>query len=235
MKRILLATIILFFFFTSPCYCKDYVILTQPDPNLINDDSGADANITFWDLPLSLQLITISSLVLALGWKLAAILVARIKDDNNEKRLKILQFIERNPGITVNSVKRDLRLKRGTVRYHISVLKEAGKIILLKNGNYINLFSKDHKVLDNIYSREIEPYLQGITCKKICWLIYENPGITNKEISEELRLARSTISTHIQKLKEFGYLVTEPNGKFTRYFLDENFHPDMVPYFEEIV
>ncbi|MFA0823610.1 MAG: winged helix-turn-helix transcriptional regulator [Methanomethylovorans sp.] len=234
MKRILLASIIIFFFFTSPCYCKDYVILTQPDPNLINDDSGADANMTFWDLPLSLQLVTISSLVLALGWKMAAVLIARIKDENNDNRLKILQFIERNPGISVNSVKRDLSLKRGTIRYHISVLKEAGKIVLLKNGNYVSLFKKDQDVLNNLYSRNIEPYLQGITCKKICWLIYENPGITNKEISEELGLTKSAITSHIHKLAENGYLVVEPNGKSKNYYFKENCHPDMIQYFERI-
>nr|WP_321417486.1 winged helix-turn-helix transcriptional regulator [uncultured Methanomethylovorans sp.] len=201
---------------------------------MITDDSGVDFTISFWDLPLYFKLITISSVFLALGWKIAAILIARIRDEDNENRLKILQFIESNPGITVNNVKTDLSLKRGTFRYHINVLKETGKILLLKNGNYVSLFKKDQDVLNNLYSRNIEPYLQGLTCKKICWLIYENPGITNKEISEELCLTKSAITSHIQKLDENGYLIIEPNGKYKNYYLKENYHPDMIPFFEKI-
>jgi len=226
-------SISIFSILVIPCY-GEYIVRPHVDSDLITDDSGADFNISFWDLPLYFKLITISSLVFALGWKMAAILIARIKDKNNNNRLKILQFIESNPGITANNIKSNLSLKRGTIRYHINVLKETGKIVLLKNGNYISLFPKDHNILNNMYSRDIEPYLQGVTCKKICWLIYENPGITNKEISEELGLTKSAITSHIQKLAENGYLIVEPNGKSKNYYFKENCHPDMIRYFEKI-
>ncbi|WP_177188018.1 winged helix-turn-helix transcriptional regulator [Methanolobus profundi] len=184
---------------------------------------------------MNYQLITIIAIILALGWKLVALLTAWVKKDpKNENRLNILNFIEDNPGSTVNMIEKDLGLKRGTVRYHVNTLKESGKILLFKNGNYVSLFRNGTDLWDKDHKKTIEPHLQGMTCKKVCSLIYENPGITNTEISDTLGITRSAVASHIRTLEDMGCLVIESSGKFKNYYLDAGHHPDKLPFFEKV-
>jgi predicted transcriptional regulator len=171
---------------------------------------------------------------MGLGWKIVAILTAWAKKDpNNKNRQKILQLIEKNPGITVNTIGNDLGIKRGTVRYHVGNLKEAGKILMFRNGNYVSLF-KNESALWNKNHGPIEPHLPGATCKKVCRMIYENPGISNMELCEKLGLSKGTVSSHIKTLDDMNCLEVEMTGKFKNYYLREGYHPDELPLFERI-
>ncbi|WP_340817939.1 winged helix-turn-helix transcriptional regulator [Methanolobus sp. WCC4] len=225
-----------FFFLIFICPCDgNYLIEPNEDSDLITHTDGAEGTDTFWDLPFYFKLITIIAFVLALGWKLVAILTAWVKKDpKNENRLKILNFIEDNPGSTVNMIEKDLGIKRGTVRYHVNTLKDSGKILLFKNGNYVSLFRNGTDLWRKDHKSTIEPHLQGMTCKKVCSLIYENPGITNKDISDTLGITRSAVASHIRTLEEMGCLVVESSGKFKNYYLDTGHHPDKLPFFERV-
>jgi predicted transcriptional regulator len=232
MKKIL---IFFFFlsFFISPCFGDLYVTHTY-DSNKVIDHEGADSNDSFWDLPPYFKILAIGFTIMGLGWKIVAILTAWAKKDpNNKNRQKILQLIEKNPGITVNTIGNDLGIKRGTVRYHVGNLKEAGKILMFRNGNYVSLF-KNESALWNKNHGPIEPHLPGATCKKVCRMIYENPGISNMELCEKLGLSKGTVSSHIKTLDDMNCLEVEMTGKFKNYYLREGYHPDELPLFERI-
>ncbi|MBP1910403.1 winged helix-turn-helix transcriptional regulator [Methanolobus bombayensis] len=195
---------------------------------------GSDTNYSFWDLPLYFKIIAISTIILGLSWKIVALLTAWAKkDSNNKNRQEILSFIENNPGSTVNMIGSDLGIKRGTVRYHVTNLKDTGKILMFRNGNYVSLF-RNKSALWNRNHRHIEPHLPGVTCKKVCRKIYENPGITNMELCEKLGLSKGAVSSHIKTLDDIDCLEVETNGKFRNYYLKEGYHPDELPLFERI-
>ncbi|MEZ5335130.1 MAG: winged helix-turn-helix transcriptional regulator [Methanolobus sp.] len=199
------------------------------------DSTGADGTHSFWELSPDFQLIAASAIILGLGWKLIAILTGWVKKDpKNENRMKILNFIEQNPGSTVNMIEQDLGIKRGTVRYHVNTLKDTGKILMFRNGNYVSLFRNESAIWNKSHSRTIEPHLQGVTCKNVCRLIYENPGITNKEISEILGLSKSAVASHIRTLEDMGCLIIQASGKFKNYYMAEEHHPDALPFFEKV-
>jgi predicted transcriptional regulator len=234
MKKSLLIFLSILLLFIIPCY-GDYTIVYHEDENKITDNDGFDTNYSFWDLPLYFKLITIGAIVLALGWKLVALLTAWAKKDpNNENRLNILNFIEQNPGSTVNMIENDLGLKRGTVRYHVNTLKDTGKILLFRNGNYVSLFRNETDLWNRSQRQIIEPHLQGVTCKNVCQLIYENPGITNMDISDRLGITRAAVASHIRTLEDMGCLIIEYSGKFKNYYLDDGYHPDALPFFERV-
>ncbi len=53
-------------------------------------------------------------------------------------------------------------------------------------------------------------------------LVYGDPGIGQKELSENLHLAPSTVTRFIDSLVHKGYLVRESRGKLTRiYYTDK--------------
>ena len=198
------------------------------------DSTGFQYKHTFWDLPLYFKIIAAGAIIMGLGWKIVALLTAWAKKDpNNKNRQKILQFIEENPGITVKTIGNDLGIKRGTVRYHVDNLKEAGKILMFRNGNYVSLF-KNESALWNKNHGLIEPHLPGATCKKVCRMIYENPGISNMELCKKLGLSKGTVSSHIKTLDDMNCLEVEMTGKFKKYNLREGYHPDELPLFERI-
>jgi predicted transcriptional regulator len=230
-------TILLISFFLIICSCSISSAFRTYTSDEISDSTytqGWMGEDSFWDIPLYFKIITIGTIVFGLGWKLVAILTAWAKkDSNNENRQKILDFIEQNPGSTVNAIETDLGIKRGTVRYHVTNLKDAGKILMFRIGNHLSLF-RNESALWNKNHKGIEFHLPGTTCKKVCRTIYDNPGITNMELCKKLGLSKGSVSFHIKTLEDIDCLEVEANGRFKNYFLREGYHPDEVPLFERI-
>jgi predicted transcriptional regulator len=224
-------------FFLILFLCSISSAFRSYDSDEISDSTfhqGAIKKDNFWDLPLYFKIIAVGAIILGLGWKIVALLTAWAKKDpNNENRQRILNFIKNNPGSTVNMIESDLGIKRGTVRYHVINLKDAGKILMFRNGNYVSLF-RNESALWNKNHKRIEPHLPGATCKKVCRMIYDHPGITNMELCEKLGLSKGAVTSHIKTLEDIECLEVETSGKFKNYFLREGYHPDELPLFERI-
>lgn len=211
----------------------DYIVYNSSNLDGVRDSSGSDRFYSFWHIPLYFKLLIISTFLLGLGWQIIALLTGWIKKDpDNKNRLKILKFIEENPGSTVNTIEKDLGLKRGTVRYHVSTLKDTGKILMFRNGNYVSLFRNESAIWNQ--KTIIEGHLQDVTCKNVCQLIYDNPGITNKELSEKLGISKSSVAAHIRTLEDMGCLLIRASGRFKNYYLHDQYHPDALPFFEKV-
>nr|WP_321498003.1 winged helix-turn-helix transcriptional regulator [uncultured Methanolobus sp.] len=233
MKILPITITFLLLVFTVPC-SGEYSVFFNESPGSFVHNQGAIKDYSYWDLPLYFKIIAAGAIILGLGWKLIALLTAWAKKDpNNENRQKILDFIENNPGSTVNAIESDLGIKRGTVRYHVTNLKDAGKILMFRNGNYVSLF-RNESALWNKNHRRIEPHLPGVTCKKVCRMIYDHPGISNMELCEKLGLSKGAVTSHIKTLEDIDCLEVETSGKFKNYFLREGYHPDELPLFERI-
>ncbi len=234
MKKLLLLFLVIFSIYVVPCLGDPFV---QPytDISTKGHVEGAQTEDSFWDLPHYFQAITIASAILVLGWKILTLLLARMRrTSSNENRDKILDFIEQNPGSTVNYIKQKTEFKRGTVRYHIKILKDEGKVLLIKNGSFISIFRNDLAFLNDEKRRSIEPHLYKNTCKEVCRQIFKNPGITTTELAEELDVHKSTILFHVRTLKEMDCLDIKNNGVRKHYYLKDECHPDNLPFFERI-
>jgi len=81
-----------------------YIVEPHSPQNGLIDTSGADATISFWELPLWIKIAYISGIILAsLGLlKIIPIVLARIKNlPENQNRQSILKYILNNPGCTI--------------------------------------------------------------------------------------------------------------------------------------
>ncbi|NPE27832.1 winged helix-turn-helix transcriptional regulator [Methanococcoides sp. SA1] len=182
---------------------------------------GADRTLTFWELPLKLQMIHVFSMFLALIGlaKLSPIILAQFNlIFANKNRNDVFDHIVSNPGCSVADISHGLELNRGTVKYHLKKLRNEHKIILSDHGSSPRFFQNS-----SVCSKQtqiIAPFLQDENQKRILLMIRDKPGITNNEISEELSITNSTVSYHLRKMITNELLQAEKDGRYRRYSLD---------------
>ncbi|SNQ59632.1 winged helix-turn-helix transcriptional regulator [Candidatus Methanoperedens nitratireducens] len=210
----------LFFFSIVTTHAEEggYTVDFYPTQNGSIDTSGADATISFWELPLWVQIAYISGVILAsLGLlKISPIVLARIKNlIENQSRQTILKYILNNPGCTVAELSDQQKMNRGSVKYHIYRLKLVDKIILKKIGKFTRLFQNSGTFNGN--EQMIAAHLKNETCRMLLRAILDNPGITNQELTEKFHLAKSTIHWYIQQLSKDNIIVSKQEGKYRRY------------------
>jgi predicted transcriptional regulator len=191
-----------------------------PQEELI-DTTGADATISFWELPLWIQIAYISGIILAsLGlFKVIPIVLGRIKNVlENQNRQGIFKYILNNPGCTIAEISDKQEINRGSVKYHIYRLKSEGKITLTKMEKFLRLFQNSRAFKDN--EQKMAAHLKSETNRLILRTIFENPGITNQELTDKFHVDKSTIHWHIQQFRNDNIVVFEQEGKYKRYFIN---------------
>ena len=182
-------------------------------------DTGADKNITFWDLPLWIQLSVISGATISVFSfaKYLPLLLGKIfTKDTNPKLEEIVSYIAENPGCLESEIANKLDLNRSTLRYYIARLSSSKRIHTIKKGKIKGIFhityaeSEEQKLLD-LHKR-------NKTREKIIQIITKSPGITGQELSSELDLAKSTIHWHVTELADDDLVQAEKDGRFKRYY-----------------
>ncbi len=185
----------------------------------IVDSSGADKNITFWDLPLWIQLSVIGGTTLstfALIKYLPLLLGKIFTRDTNPKLKEIVSYINEKPGCLEIEIAEDLNLKRGTLRYYLAKLQSAKRIHTIKKGRIKGIFhitcskTKDQKLL-NLHKKNKNR-------RKIIDIIAKRPGVTGQELSSELNINKSTVHWHIKDLHADEFIDFEKDGQTKRYY-----------------
>ena len=192
-----------------------------PTQNGPIDTSGADATISFWELPLSIQIAYILGIILAsLGlFKLIPIVLGRIKNLlENQNRQGIFKYILNNPGCTIAEISDKQEINRGSVKYHINKLKSQEKISFMKMGKFLRLFQNSGAFKDN--EQKMAAHLKNEISRLLLWAILENPGITNQELTDKFHLDKSTIHWYIQQFRKDNIVIFEQEGKYKRYFVN---------------
>jgi len=209
------------FSFTAHAEKGGYTVEPYTPQEELIDTTGADATISFWELPLWIQIAYVSGIILA-SWglfKVIPIVLARIKNLlENQNRQGILKYILNNPGCTIAEISDQQGINRGSVKYHIYTIEYEGKIILTKIGKFIRLFQKSGAFKDN--EQKMAAHIKSETSRLILRTIFENPGITNQELTDKFHLDKSTIHWHIQRFRNDNIVVFKQEGKYKRYFIN---------------
>ncbi|MBR1369995.1 hypothetical protein RJ53_11105 [Methanocalculus chunghsingensis] len=205
---------------------EPYIPQTGP-----TDMSGSDGRVSFFELPLWIQIAWLTSV---LGG-LIAVIFSAVKFSpfilgkvyailQNKNRSAILKYIENNPGCTLASLVKDTGINRGTARYHLNLLSVKQKVVQKKTGKMRYLFTNGDLPIER---RHIYGYIRNPSKRMILNTILSTPGISNKELAERLQMSRSTVSWHLQPLHEEEMIVSQQDGRYLIYFI----HPE----FEEIL
>jgi len=185
----------------------------------IVDSSGADKNITFWNLPLWIQLSVIGGATLSTFAfvKYIPLLLGKIfTKDTNPKLEAIVAYISEHPGCLEIEIAEDLNLKRGTLRYYLARLQFSNRIHTIRKGKIKGIFhitcskTEGQKVLDLHKRNE--------TRKKLIEIVTKKPGVTGQELSKDLNIDKSTVHWHVKELHADEFINFEKDGRFKRYY-----------------
>ena len=130
-------------------------------------------------------------------------------------RREILETLYNYPASSVSKVSRAVELTPNTVKWHLAALKR---------NEYISEERVDNKSifypLNFVDSTEVHmlAVLNDEVCGQIFTQVYSNPGRTQKELKEVLRLTQNTAGYFLRKLTHIGALEEQQNGKFKLYF-----------------
>lgn len=132
--------------------------------------------------------------------------MSQVEISNFEKfdvRKKLIEFVSCSPGIRYRELLRLTGLSNGVLSYHLDVLTKNGRIKNKKTNQrvtryYPNGFSDEES--------DIIAVLRQETSRKIIQFIMENPQCTFNEIVDYCNKVPSTISWHLNKLKDSDIL-----------------------------
>jgi predicted transcriptional regulator len=196
--------------------------------------------VEFWDLPFGIMLFSLTvSLSSITGFPIEVFFIikfytylgyrkiSRETVFHNNTRIQIYSCIRDNPGIFFNKLVCITKIKRGTIRYHLSILKMMQKITLLDSSGNARYFVNSGKYSEN--EKYALKYIRNDVDCVILGLLLEKPEVTRKELGMHLRLSLSTISWRMKRLSDENIILIENNGKIVRYKINT----DMLPYLKK--
>ncbi|MBI5000489.1 MAG: helix-turn-helix domain-containing protein [Euryarchaeota archaeon] len=131
-----------------------------------------------------------------------------------ENRRAIYQLVSKFPGIHLRAVQKRLGLQMGVLEYHLNYM-EKESILASQTDGYRKLYfvreavSHPDKASLSLMRQEI--------LRRIVMLILLKEKASFKDIMDEFKLSKSTISFHLKKLTEGNVLATEKSGRETIY------------------
>jgi predicted transcriptional regulator len=118
-------------------------------------------------------------------------------------------------------------VKRGTLRYHLILLKLGQKIMAHEASGSIHYFTNSGLYSDP--DKTVITYLWNTTDRRIYQLLMENSEVTRKEIGNDLGLSVSTVSWRMKRLSDDKIIWIRKTGKNVRYGIC----PDVRQYLEK--
>ena len=132
-------------------------------------------------------------------------------------REKIYSIIKEKPGICVRELQRETRFSIGQLSYHLSLILRAN---LIKE-TLDKRFRRFYPLETNEFEMKILSLLRQNSIRNILTLFLVKNKITNKELSKNIKLSKSTISWYIQNLENSNLLNKKTNGNKILYSLKE--------------
>ncbi len=209
----------------SIVYEGGYVVMPAanltPEQMAGADTGGADSTVSFWELPLWIQLYALPGLIIGVIATAAAgfFVIRRARKTDNANKLGVYTYITDNPGCTAPELARGRDLNIGTVRYYIQRLHDEGRIVLMKIGKYTRIFVNSHTYDDR--EKLIASHLRSDSSRQILSALMDTPGISNQKLSDMLGMEKSLVYRYMQKLLDDGIVTFEWEGKNKLYYISQ--------------
>ncbi len=145
---------------------------------------------------------------------MAAPLFSRLSKEevlDNKTRLAIHGTIVENPGIHYSEIIREFDLSNGAAAYHLNVLVRENFIHSVNDGHLKRFYAKHTKVPRDHQMTPVEVRSEIMT------IVSTHPGISQKDIVDELGRDRATVGYHLREMVDDGRLEASRKGQYTIY------------------
>ena len=127
-------------------------------------------------------------------------------------RNQIYKYIQTNPGTNYSEIMKDTGVKNGVLVHHLKTLDREGLIKSIRYGMFRRFYPKGVKIpqkeIANLSWFQI----------RIFNFIRTNPGITPKEIADEVGKSKQVINYHLNLMKNAALVRAEVQGKYTQLY-----------------
>ncbi|OPY37121.1 MAG: Helix-turn-helix domain protein [Methanoregula sp. PtaU1.Bin051] len=215
----------------SGLFGNGYVVTPATDADIEGATPSDTVRVSFWDLPPRVMLlsviVSVSPLLLfpielLFFIKIMAILGYRKIRANNvlksQARLLIYETIRANPGVYFNELSRQTRLNRGTLRYHLALMRMTGKVSTLTIGSDTRYFENSGKFTET--EQKVLNFLRNDSERTIFEQLISNPATTRSDLERMLGISGAAVTWHMNRLRDAGILTATRAGKNVRYTID---------------
>ena len=197
-----------------------YIVTPYPPSNDHYDAAGADAKISFFQLPLWVQVSCITGTILAFLalFKGIPLVLGRVEEllDNKHRRA-IFEYVGSHPGCTITEISCNTHINRGTARYHLFLLLREHKIVRKNDGNKMYHFKNGDASLDR---KQEYGYIRNPRKREILMAIFNEPGISNATLAERLHLDESSVHRHLLLFLDKKLIESHWDGRSVGYSVE---------------
>lgn len=136
---------------------------------------------------------------------------------DHETRQKIFDLICHNPGISLSGLADLSDCNESTLRYHIFQISKENYISVFDQKKTSHFFENHSR-----FSHKEQKFLSRFTSGqsgRIMQVVHKHPGITRKELADELGVASPTVTRTVQQLADEGLILLVKEGRYTRHFI----------------
>lgn len=224
-QKIVTITVLLTFLLIVPAIASNDDIIVGPGDDIpIKGERHDPVPISWWQFQILIiigQLSLMPGEIFAAFKSLTYLGYRAITDNNilkNSTRLKILDYIKKNPGVSFGVLSNEIDVNRGTLSYHLKILKWYNKIkIYDEDRRYKKYFENNMKFNDE--EMKILKYLKQDTARRIIENLIEHPGISRKDISNVIGISGPAVTQYMEYLRADGIIKMEKEGQFNKYYV----------------
>ncbi len=143
-------------------------------------------------------------------------LVARFDTSalENQNRLKILAFLEANPGASIQEVRVANEVAWGTAVYHLDRLRRQDKVVSHRQGNHHRYWVAN---TPEARVRRGWSVLEQSTARDIAMAVAAQPGVHQGAICEAVNVRPPSASKHLARLEQSGLVEKFRISRYTVY------------------
>ena len=136
----------------------------------------------------------------------------------NDRTTKLIQVIEKNPGIKYREIMRFTGLKNGVLSHYLDKLEKSGVVQVIREPRQTRFYPL---ILSERESKIIKNLRRNTTRKIIHTLMINKDGLSFNEIVDFVNKAPSTISFYLSQLVEDEVLVLTLSERKKKFLIKD--------------
>ena len=227
---IFLTLVFLLSFYTASAAPLQYSVQSWDDSSAPAGESKAPVPLDLWQvspviiiavmLTLFSPALAVPAEIILAGLGLMTFNFRRVEEKtvlDNELRGSIYHYIIKNPGVCFTEIEKGLLVNRGTLEYHLGILKREHRIAVLTKKRRGFYFENSGRYSSD--EMEMFAVLRNDTELAICGYLLDYPGASRNEIVLFIKTTCSTASWHLKRLCDSGAVFSTKNGRVVNYHL----------------
>lgn len=141
----------------------------------------------------------------------------KTSDNPKSRHIQILSYLSEHPGVSETDIVNATGFSRGSVSYNLRKLLQDGSVSKISSRYY------PYTVCPAETEAKAEKILGNKRRQRIFKIILENPGISQKQLADDMQMPLSTLRWHLGKLEDANLIQIEAKQHMTCYSVNNVF------------